>query len=58
MTPEEIKKIRHDAGMTQEQFSEAIGVSKSAVVSWECGDRKPGARSLRDLKRFVDGGTV
>ena len=54
MTKEEIKKIRKKSGLTQEQFAEALDVSKSAVVSWEYGVRKPGRRSLLDIERFVE----
>jgi len=30
-------RVRRELGMTQEQFADAIGMSKDAVASWECG---------------------
>ncbi len=30
-------RIRKELGMTQAQFATAIGMSKDAVTSWECG---------------------
>jgi DNA-binding XRE family transcriptional regulator len=30
-------RLRKELGMTQAQFATAIGMSKDAVVSWECG---------------------
>ena len=29
-------KVRRELGMTQEQFADAIGMSKDAVAAWEC----------------------
>lgn len=34
-----IREIRKEAGMTQKQFAEYIGVSKRTVESWEEGKR-------------------
>ena len=32
-----MRRARAELGMTQRQFAEAIGMSKDAVTSWECG---------------------
>ena len=37
MTPQEFKQIRLDAGMTQEQLAEAIGVTVTSVSRYENG---------------------
>ena len=37
----EIKKIRNNAGMTQDVFAEYLGVSQKTVEAWECGRTHP-----------------
>ena len=32
-----MRRARAELGMTQKQFAAAIGMSKDAVASWECG---------------------
>lgn len=32
-----MRRARAELGMTQKQFAAAIGMSKNAVTSWECG---------------------
>lgn len=36
-------------GLTQEQLSEEIGISKAAVKAWELGKRKPNGDALLRL---------
>ncbi|MEC5189682.1 XRE family transcriptional regulator [Geobacillus thermodenitrificans] len=38
---EKIKKARTEAGLSQEQLSEKLGVSRSAVAKWESGKGLP-----------------
>ena len=38
---ENIRKLRKEAGFTQEQIAEALGVSVSAVHKWESGKAIP-----------------
>lgn len=38
---DKLKRARLDAGLTQKELAEKIGVSRQAVSSWECGDRTP-----------------
>ena len=54
-TPEEIRDVRLEAGMTQWLFASTIGVSKKSVESWECGRCVPdgSARRLIGLIRDV-----
>lgn len=40
-TPEEIKRIRLNADMTQGIFAACIGVTKKAVEAWEGGRSRP-----------------
>ncbi len=37
MTPEEFRKVRKAARMTQAQLAERLGVSRKTVVNWEGG---------------------
>lgn len=32
---EKIKEVRRQAGLSQEQLSEKLGISRSAVAKWE-----------------------
>lgn len=43
-----IRKIRRDRHLTQEEFADAIGRSRSAIAAWESGTKEPG-RSERHL---------
>jgi putative transcriptional regulator len=42
----DIKRIRSDAGMTQEEFAMAFGISVSTLRHWERGDRSPAGPAL------------
>jgi len=44
-----LKKLRMEKGWTQKDLSEKIGVSKTAVASWEQGARIPKVDTLEDL---------
>jgi len=37
---QKIRKMRIDAGWTQQKLSEAVHVNKRTVQRWEAGDRK------------------
>jgi putative transcriptional regulator len=45
--PEDIKRIRTTAQMTQYGFAEFLGVSPKAVEAWECGRNKPNGSARR-----------
>lgn len=36
-----IKKIREDAGITQEEFGRRIGSARNTIANYEMGNRKP-----------------
>ncbi|MGB3328673.1 MAG: helix-turn-helix transcriptional regulator [Thermomicrobiales bacterium] len=44
-----IRELRIDAGLTQLELANAIGVTPSAVYKWERGQTEPSATNLRDL---------
>ena len=52
-SPQEIKRVRLDAHMTQKIFAACIGVTPKSVEAWEGGRSKPdgAARRLLGLMR-------
>ena len=52
-SPQQIKKVRLDANMTQKTFAACIGVSPKSVEAWEGGRSRPdgAARRLLGLMR-------
>ncbi|MST69698.1 helix-turn-helix transcriptional regulator [Clostridiales Family XIII bacterium RF-744-FAT-WT-3] len=48
---EDIKNIRRNAFMSQEEFAKALGVSFATVNRWEKGKAKP---NLKTMKRIDD----
>ena len=51
---ESIRKLRKEAGFTQEQLAEALGVSVSAVHKWESGKATPELEMLVDIAEFFE----
>lgn len=49
MIKEEIIFIRKHLGLSQERFSQKLGVSRATIVNWEKGDRKPSPLALEKL---------
>lgn len=49
---ENIKKLRKQHGMTQEQLAEAMGVSVGAVSKWESGQSNPELSLVAELADF------
>ena len=56
MSPQQIKDIRQGKGMSRAGFAKLVGVSASAVATWEQGKSAPGARSREALARIKDMG--
>ncbi|MBB4285671.1 putative transcriptional regulator [Roseospira goensis] len=50
-TPERIRALRARCNVSQPVFAAFLNVSKTAIASWESGEKKPGptARKLLDL---------
>lgn len=44
--PVEVKKIRANLGMSQNEFASAFGISVSTLRHWERGDRSPHGPAL------------
>ena len=36
-----LKYLREKAGMTQIELADKLGVDRSSVAKWECGDTNP-----------------
>ncbi len=49
MSPNQIRKLREDAQVSQAVFAAILNTSVSAVQKWEIGDKKPGGPSLKLL---------
>lgn len=45
-SPLDVKNIRANLGMTQNEFASAFGISVSTLRHWERGDRKPHGPAL------------
>lgn len=51
MTPTEIKKIRIDAGLTQIQLADFLGLSSQNYISkYESGERNPSNQTIKLLE--------
>lgn len=51
---ENIRRLRREAGMTQEQLAEAVGVTVGAVSKWESGLSNPDINMLPALAEFFE----
>ena len=49
-----IKKYRKEAGMTQEEMANRLGVTTPAVNKWENGNSKPDIELLAPIARLLD----
>lgn len=47
-----IRKLRRDRDLSQEQLSEAIDVTRFAVQRWEAGINTPRAETLKRLAEY------
>jgi transcriptional regulator with XRE-family HTH domain len=47
--PDRLRELREQAGLTQEQLAERVGVKRDAVARWESGRREPGWSSILAL---------
>ena len=51
---EKLKEARKQAGLSQEQLSEKIGVSRSAVAKWETDNGIPDVDNLKILSKLLN----
>ena len=50
---ERLKKLRKDAGLTQVDVAEKLGISQPAYASWERGIKKPTQGNLVKLSKIL-----
>lgn len=50
---ERLKKLRKDAGLTQVDVAEKLGISQPAYASWERGVKKPTQENLVKLSNIL-----
>lgn len=51
---ENIRRLRKEAGLTQAQLAEALGVTTGAVYKWESGKATPELEMLVDIAEFFE----
>ncbi len=49
---EKLKELRKNRGLTQEELSEALFVSRTAISKWESGRGYPGIDSLKEISKY------
>lgn len=49
-----LSKLRKEAGLTQGQLAERVGVTASAIKAWENGRRMPSTRCLMALYQALN----
>ena len=50
---EQLKKARLDAGLTQQQVAEAIGITNSTYCGYETGKRQPDVEKIRQIAKLL-----
>lgn len=53
-SPDNVKKARETLGLSQALFAKFIGASRSAVQSWERGDREPSPIACRFMDEIMN----
>lgn len=53
-SPAEIRSLREDLGLTQEQLAERVGVARTTVTLWETGDRNPSGSAILLLDQLAN----
>ena len=49
---EKLQELRKNRGLTQEELSEALYVSRTAISKWESGRGYPNIDSLKEISHF------
>lgn len=52
--PEEIKKLRERALLTQMEFAETVGVAFSTVNRWKAGKARPNIKAMKNIKAYCE----
>ena len=50
MTPDEVKTLRIDLGLTQEQLARVAGTTSTSISRWERGYRTPSPLAVQALE--------
>jgi DNA-binding transcriptional regulator YiaG len=50
MTPDAVRRLRQQLGLTQSKFADLLGVHKITVAKWEAGMKGMSATTLRLLR--------
>lgn len=50
-TARKIKTLRENMKLSQEQFANAVGRSRSTVAAWETGRKEPGRDALKVISK-------
>ena len=51
---EKLQELRKSKGLTQEELSELLYVSRSAISKWESGKGYPSIDSLKQISQFFN----
>lgn len=54
MISDNLKRLRIERGLTQQQVGEQLGTSKQAYSQWESGNRSPSQKTLEKLAKFFN----
>lgn len=54
MSPEQIKTMRQDMKLSQEDFAHKLGVTYGTVNRWENGGYKPSKMAIQRIKEVKD----
>ena len=54
MFPENLKSLRMEKKMTQEEMADAMHVSRQTYVRWEAGHVEPSLQNLRQISEYFD----
>ena len=49
-----IKHLRKEKGVSQQQLGDALGLKKSTVCKWETGVSNPGFKTLMKLSKYFE----
>lgn len=45
-----LKEIREERGVSQQELADMLQVSQKTVSSWECGYRNPGTKKMQQIE--------
>lgn len=54
MTGKEIKRLRKELKMTQQQLADRLGVARITIIRWEANSKKPSSLAERELARLAN----